>query len=812
MLRYTGHPIADVSTPYRSIPLEEEFKRLMGRPPRPFQVNVAETLLRGCNLALVAPTGAGKTLAAVFPFLVARAVARPFADRLIYVLPLRSLVVQIYRELRELVGRVQPSLRVGVQTGDQPEDPYLESDVVVTTLDQFLSGCLQIPVSLPDRVANLLPGCLLGAYVVLDEFHLFGEESAQITSVLLLNRMRPFARFLMMSATLSQPALEVMSRQGGLALLSLTDSDIAGMPELARRDRHWTYHGAALRARDVLSRHKGRSVVICNTVARSQEVFQALREDAASFGISTEDIYLLHSRFLPEHRSKKERRTAASFGPGANGQGILVATQVVEAGMDFSCDVLHTELAPAKSLVQRAGRCARYSGQRGEVHVYELSTNDRGDLRYGPYRTTRARAALDATRKALSGWHERSLGFQQERELVDLVHGEADRRILEELDWALRSKELLRVVQGQDRSALSDYVRDIRTVTVLIHSSPEQLPPHLRVEAFSVPPESLMTLFRELERRHEQHFLKVAQFAQDESYPMGPEWMTPDRAESLRSAVLACIAPTVAAYDGDFGLRLGVPGHFESSPLPRRVAREPYSYVRETWIEHAVAVVEQARSLLGRSSVALERLSAHFNLSVEGVEQVVLVAAVLHDLGKLTEGWQEAALRWQQEVVGDSRTDPLAHTDYDPALHARKSAVSRYRRPSHSVEGACASARAVPEVLSRWLSDDRLPWACRLILEAIARHHGARQLQPAAYCLRGDAPHVIGQTLYRAGLYPKDSPLNLINDPGELERRKFCRYVACDIEDLPFLQFILRVLRLADQRSQRDRHPVEDGD
>jgi CRISPR/Cas system-associated endonuclease/helicase Cas3 len=47
---------------------------------------------------------------------------------------------------------------------------------------------------------------------------------------------------------------------------------------------------------------------------------------------------------------------------------VLVATQVVEVGLDISADALLTELAPANALVQRFGRCARWGGQ-GSVIV-----------------------------------------------------------------------------------------------------------------------------------------------------------------------------------------------------------------------------------------------------------------------------------------------------------------------------------------------------------------------------------------------------------------------------------------------------------
>jgi CRISPR-associated endonuclease/helicase Cas3 len=48
---------------------------------------------------------------------------------------------------------------------------------------------------------------------------------------------------------------------------------------------------------------------------------------------------------------------------------IIVATQVIEAGVDISARTLVTELAPWSSLVQRFGRVARYDGESGCVVV-----------------------------------------------------------------------------------------------------------------------------------------------------------------------------------------------------------------------------------------------------------------------------------------------------------------------------------------------------------------------------------------------------------------------------------------------------------
>src|SRR4029079_17005392 len=100
-------------------------------------------------------------------------------------------------------------------------------------------------------------------------------------------------------------------------------------------------------------------------------------------------VRVLHARFLPKDRARLEAELTPMFGPGATQTNvILVATQVVEAGLDLSADRLLTELAPANALVQRAGRCARYGAPRNDADalVFAPRENDRGEWRLGPYR------------------------------------------------------------------------------------------------------------------------------------------------------------------------------------------------------------------------------------------------------------------------------------------------------------------------------------------------------------------------------------------------------------------------------------------
>lgn len=62
----------------------------------------------------------------MFPFLYAKQRGLPFADRLIYLLPLRTLARTLYETVRRRVEALGLPLSITIQTGSQPEDPLFE--------------------------------------------------------------------------------------------------------------------------------------------------------------------------------------------------------------------------------------------------------------------------------------------------------------------------------------------------------------------------------------------------------------------------------------------------------------------------------------------------------------------------------------------------------------------------------------------------------------------------------------------------------------------------------------------------------------
>lgn len=120
----------------------------------------------------------------------------------------------------------------------------------------------------------------------------------------------------------------------------------------------WTVESRELLQRIRSEAESGRAVLVfVNQVKRACELYKKLRED----GGPGPEVVLLHARMRPrERKATYGQKLGAPVPPGGR---VIVATQVLEAGVDIDADALFTELCPWPSLVQRLGRLNR-SGTR----------------------------------------------------------------------------------------------------------------------------------------------------------------------------------------------------------------------------------------------------------------------------------------------------------------------------------------------------------------------------------------------------------------------------------------------------------------
>lgn len=387
------------------------FRQITSFSPHPWQAALAAEHRPRDRLIRI-PTGFGKTAGVVLAWLYHRAVRRDEAwpCRLVLTLPMRVLVEQIEKELchwlaraRELAleqpGRADPcaDIPVHVLMGGMRGQPWVSDPeapaILLGTQDMLLSRALNRGYGAA-RGRWPMEFALLNQDVlwVLDEVQLMDvglTTSAQLAAFRADDAAaRPWLRPAVtwwMSATLQPRWLDSVDAAELVAPLA---EHMLEIPAEGRSGGLWTIRKPAERradistAADIAALARARhtpgtlTLVIVNRVEQAVQIHDSVR-DAYSQGKGTSrrlgadapELCLIHSRFRGMEREAWSQRFLRRDAPlGANGR-IIVATQVIEAGVDISAALLISELAPWSSLVQRAGRAARYPGERATIIV-----------------------------------------------------------------------------------------------------------------------------------------------------------------------------------------------------------------------------------------------------------------------------------------------------------------------------------------------------------------------------------------------------------------------------------------------------------
>lgn len=799
-----------------------------------YQELVKSHLLNGRSVVLQAPTGSGKTRAALAPFVEAffDLPDEAFPKQCLYSVPMRVLAGQFYREYRALAERYERvhrrSLDVRIQTGERPEDAHLEGDLVFATLDQTLSSGLGVPYSLSHGKANVNVGALLGSYLVFDEFHLFPLQATQ-TTLQLLRLVGRLAPFLLMTATFSQTMVAAIGDLLRAEVVVVPPNEVAtietGNDQLTRKQRRFEASDEALTADRLLAVHDNRSLAVCNTVDRAialydqlrqagcrrvpvtlpelEPIYQALRSSrreawdrAVEQGVrmlrarladgsaNRPWIMLLHSRFERPHRQLKEQLLQSLWNPVglAKGDGpslIVVATQVVEVGLDLSAQVLHTEIAPAASVLQRAGRCARYPGEQGRVIVYPVPSRENGAPNYAPYDGSETEVAVcHRSWRAFRERHGAILDFTAEQEVINQAHNEADGAMLEQMgerQGELWNRITDALVRG-DASARPQLIRRIDSRTVIVHEPPGGLTDEspYRFEGISLWHGTLRGKLKELQELRDELGLDWAlrypavQGEEGIDDEIAYRWLDVERPDDISLSVIFAIHPRLAAYDAERGLRLGSAsdGDYISPPAILRREKPDYAgYRLESYTEHVARMrrifegdlaspIPVANGRLRRRLAWLGRRFAEehgdWHLRAGLLEKAVRLSFALHDVGKLSEDWQRFAAEYQVAIREGAPPFLVAHTHYDPSdpLHVEaQKKVRRYKPSTHAGESASASARLLYEALEgRTYSG-----LYRAALAAVARHHSPGLDEAKPYRMHGRAGEAVAEALAVVG-------------------------------------------------------------
>jgi CRISPR-associated endonuclease Cas3-HD len=310
--------------------------------PRPMQaqaVELAERLDRPALVIIEAPTGEGKTEAALY---LADHWARTLQQRGLYVaMPTMATSNQMYGRVQAVVGRCYPETQIS---------PLLVHSQAAWT-----------PASAPPELN------------VVDDSAEHGENSTEPMTWFLPRKrslLAPFGVGTVDQALLDMPAVPypcvtwAMEGQTGAVPLEATQTRTLGLQWIGRAPQ------AIAERLEAELREGGCGAVICNTVGRAQEVYQAVRTAAI---VADEDLILFHARFPLGWRDAIEKEVLARFGKDGRRphKAIVVATQVIEQSLDLDFDVMISDLAPVDLLIQRAGRLQRHAREARPAPLYE---------------------------------------------------------------------------------------------------------------------------------------------------------------------------------------------------------------------------------------------------------------------------------------------------------------------------------------------------------------------------------------------------------------------------------------------------------
>ena len=367
-------------------PIAAWFQR-RGWAPRCHQLEMLAAARAGRSALLVAPTGAGKTMAGFLASLIELVEQPTDGLHTLYISPLKALAVDVQRNLLDPIAEMDLPIRVETRTGDTPSDrkqrQRLRPPQMLLTTPESLSLLLSHEDS-TGLFENLRT-------VVIDEIHAFAAgKRGDLLSLSLsrLQRLAPALRRVGLSATVA----DAEAYQGWLAPhgdadeVDLVQGDPGAKAEISimlPEDEKipWSGHSGRWAAQNVMreiERHKT-TLVFCNTRSLAELIFQ--------------DLWALNDRNLPigiHHGSlsiEARRKVEAAVASGR--LRALVCTASLDLGVDWGDVDLVVQMGAPKGssrLLQRIGRANHRLDEPSEAILVPGNR----------FEYLEARAALDA--------------------------------------------------------------------------------------------------------------------------------------------------------------------------------------------------------------------------------------------------------------------------------------------------------------------------------------------------------------------------------------------------------------------------------
>lgn len=408
------------------------------------------------NLVVIAPTGSGKTEAALLWL---------NGEKGFYTLPLKVSANDIYRRIRddynyknvELLhsDAMQKYLEESTKTEASIYQRYekaklLSNPLTICTVDQLFKFVYRA------LGTEIFASTLKYSKVILDEVQSYDAQIIATIIIGLKQMTEMGGRFAIITATFPPILKHFMEKYGLIQGDQYEFQDFSKESDIIR-------HRIKIKSGEMdfdeiieKGRHK-KVLVICNTVSKAQKVYDLIEEQ-----MEEEELHLLHSRYVKRDRIQLERMIK-SFSENREECGIWITTQIVEASLDIDFDILYTEMCTVDSLLQRMGRCnrkGRYIPEEANIIIYD-NANGRG--------TVYDEEMYDRSLKMLHSYEDKIFTEEMKTEYINAVY------CIEEIKETAYYKEIEEWLEylstiypvEYTKEEVNQKFRNIRSITIL---------------------------------------------------------------------------------------------------------------------------------------------------------------------------------------------------------------------------------------------------------------------------------------------------------------------------------------------------------
>ncbi|MBO5026876.1 MAG: CRISPR-associated helicase Cas3' [Bacteroidaceae bacterium] len=505
-----------------------------------------QSSLSSGNSILSAPTGSGKTESALL--WLKKQLETHGEGRVFYILPYTASINAMYERLNikfgisqegnSYVGMLHGKLAQYIEAKFESADNGAKCKELL--LKDFRTLVTPLKIVTPFQLLRHLFGLKgfekgmvewCGGYLIFDEIHAYDSELfAQIIVFIEFCTRFMKVHCFVMTATLPSFMLEILGKALGTYNHIVADKTLYSV---FNRHRVKVENGLLLDSLSLIQEDidAGKKViVVCNTIAQSQLVYQCL--SCSGEKLLLHGSFNARDRFLIEQKLQKEDVQ------------LLIGTQAIEVSLDIDYDTIYTEPAPLDALIQRFGRVNR-KRQKGLSLCHVFNTADENDKRiYDSSIVERSLLVLENVEKSHEGILQESL-YQQ---YIDYVYPSWSEKQQKEYD---RIYKLL--------------MNEIQTTLSPLHYDEN------KEDAFYRQFEGIKVLPEELKREY-QDYLNELQFIKADSLLVSirkGRWMYMQKDGSIYRQSFAYESDEKVVdknvyiikchYDNEYGLRMDMP-------------------------------------------------------------------------------------------------------------------------------------------------------------------------------------------------------------------------------------------------------------